>query len=39
MLLNRIVMGFVLALAAQPGIAKDTVTLRVGDQNYFNIQA
>lgn len=39
MLLNRIVMGFVLALAAQPGIAKDTVTLRVGDQNYLNIQA
>lgn len=38
-LLSRIVTALVLALAAQPGIAKDTVTLRVGEQNYFNIQA
>ena len=38
-LLSRIVTALLLALAAQPGIAKDTVTLRVGEQNYFNIQA
>ena len=38
-LLSRIVTALLLALAAQPGMAKDTVTLRVGEQNYFNIQA
>ena len=38
-MLSRIVTALLLALAAQPGMAKDTVTLRVGEQNYFNIQA
>ena len=38
-MLSRIVTALLLALAAQPGLAKDTVTLRVGEQNYFNIQA